>query len=272
MSETLFRLDAYLERVCDDGPLTRSRETLCRLHRAQATHIPFENLDIFLGRPLHLDPGSLVKKLIDERRGGYCHELNGLFLLLLRHLGFIVTPLAARVFANETPSQKSHQLMLVEVEGERWLADVGFGGNGLIEAIPLELEREFPQYRETYRLQSDPKLGFVLQHHLADHWRSLYAFSLEEYYPADYQMMHYYTSTSPNVLFTQHIICALPTSDARVLLYDYELKIRRQDRTSTTTLLQDGDAYRKALQEQFGIVLPSGSILQAPAAPFHLLV
>ena len=133
-----------------------------------ARRSPFENLDIFLARPISLDPASLIHKLVDERRGGYCHELNGLFLLVLRHLGFTVTPLAARVFADELPIQKSHQMMLVEVSGERWLADTGFGSNGLIEAIPLELEREFPQHLERFRLQADPNLGFVLQHHLAD--------------------------------------------------------------------------------------------------------
>jgi N-hydroxyarylamine O-acetyltransferase len=271
MSNDPFRLDAYLERIRYNGPLTISTETLRRLHRAQAMSIPFENLDIFLGQSVRLNPASLVTKLVEKRRGGYCYELNGLFMMALQHLGFTVTPLAARVFHGETLSQKSHRLTLVEIEGERWIADVGFGGNSLIEAIPLELEREFPQHLDTYRLKGDTKLGFVLQHKLEDQWRNLYAFSLEEYYPADYAMMNYYNSTSPASLFTQHIICTLPTEDARIILYDSELKIRGLDKTITTHL-EGKDGYREALQHYFGILLPPEIRLQSPSSLFTVIL
>src|SRR5579884_1232622 len=119
MSENPFRLDAYLERIRYNGPLSLSADTLRRLHRAQVMSIPFENIDIFLGRPIQIDPTSLFTKLVEKRRGGYCYELNGLFLMALQHLGFTATPLAARVFNGETFSQKSHRLTLVEIDGTR---------------------------------------------------------------------------------------------------------------------------------------------------------
>lgn len=78
-----------------------------------------------------------MTRLVHEKRGGYCFELNGLFSLVLAQLGFSFTPLAARAFHGENLLQKSHQLLLVEIEGERWLADVGFGGNGLVGPIPF---------------------------------------------------------------------------------------------------------------------------------------
>jgi len=265
------RLDAYLKRIHYDGQLTASVETLCRLHRAQVMSIPFENLNLFMGRPIQLDPASIVAKLIGEHRGGYCHELNGLFLMVLQDLGFTVTPLAARVFNGETFGQKSHQLTLVEIRGRPWLADVGFGSNGLIEAIPLELESEFPQHLDTFRLRADAELGFVLQHKLADRWRDLYAFSLQEQYPADYQMMNYRTSTSPTSLFTQHIVCTFSTDDTRITLYDGELKIRRLDETVTTSLEGKG-VYRETLQRCFGIVLPPGTRLQSPHSLFSIVL
>jgi N-hydroxyarylamine O-acetyltransferase len=271
MSDNPFRLDAYLERIRYNGPLSPSAETLCRLHRAQVMSIPFENLNVFLGWPIQLDPISLVTKLVEERRGGYCYELNGLFMMALQHLGFTTTPLAARVFHGETLSQKSHRLTLVEVEGRRWLADVGFGGNSLIEAIPFELESELPQHLDTYRLQADTKLGFVLQHKLEDQWRNLYAFSLEEYYPADYQMMNHFSATSPTSRFTQHVVCAIPTDEARVILFDSELKIRSLDETITTNL-ESGDVYREVLQHYFGIMLPSEARLQTPFSEFSVLL
>ena len=271
MPDSPFYLDTYLERIRYHGPLTLSAETLCCLHRAQVMSVPFENLDIFLGQPIRLDPTSLVTKLVERERGGYCYELNSLFMMALQHLGFTVTPLAARVLHGETISQKSHRLTLVEVKGKRWIADVGFGGNTLIEAIPLELESEFAQHLDTYRLKGDAKLGFVLQHKLEDQWRSLYAFSLEEYYPADYAMMNYYNSTSPASLFTQHIVCALPTEDARIILSDSELKIRGLDKTITTDL-EGKDGYQEALQRYFGIRLPLETRLQSPSSQFTVLL
>lgn len=272
MSDSPLLLDAYLERIRYDGSLSPSGETLCGLHRAQAMSIPFENLDLFLGRSIQLDPASLVSKLVDERRGGYCYELNGLFLMVLQRLGFSVTPLAARVFSGDTLLQKSHQLMLVEIGEKSWLADVGFGSNGLIEAIPLELEREFPQRLDTFRLKADAKLGFVLQHRLGERWRNLYGFSLEEYYPADYRMMNHYSATSPASLFTQHIICTLPADDARILLYDRELKIRGLDGETSTTRLEDEDGYRETLRRLFGVMLPAGTVLQSPFSQLRIVL
>jgi N-hydroxyarylamine O-acetyltransferase len=271
MSVSSLDLDAYLERISYDGPLAPSAETLRRLHRAQVLSIPFENLDLFLGRSIQLDEAGLMKKLVEERRGGYCYELNGLFLLVLQRLGFAVTPLAARVFHDETPAQKSHQLTLVEVEGKRWLADVGFGGNGLLDPLPLEPEQAVRQEFDTFRLHSDPKLGYITQFRVEESWHSLHAFTLEEYYPADYRMMNHYNSTSPTALFTQHIVCTQATSLTRFTLFDDELKARNQDET-TVTHLTSKEAYRSALQEVFGIVLPPGSELRSPFSAFHMVL
>ncbi|MBV8885110.1 MAG: arylamine N-acetyltransferase, partial [Chroococcidiopsidaceae cyanobacterium CP_BM_RX_35] len=152
----LLELDAYLERIAYHGSLTPCEETLYQLQRAQALSIPFENLDIFLGRPICLDPASLVTKLVKERRGGYCYELNGLFLMVLQHLGFTVTSMAARlVKPNGSFKQRSHQMMLVEIGEKRWLVDVGFGGNCPIEPIPFELDVEFDQILDTFRIKAD---------------------------------------------------------------------------------------------------------------------
>lgn len=271
MTDDLFRLDAYLERIDDHGPLSPSVETLRRLHRAQMTHIPFENIALFEGQPIQIDPTSIFTKLVERRRGGYCHEMNGLFSTVLRHLGFTVTNLAAHVFHDGIPAAKGHRLSLVEIEGKRWLADVGFGGNCLIEAIPFELDQEFPQYHDTFRLKDDPQYGFVLQHKLEDQWRTLYAFSLAACYDVDYRMMNYYTSTSPDSTFTQHIICTITTEENRIILFDDTLKIRSPKETITLSL-EDKDTYREALQRYFGIVLSPGTELQSPFSQFRMLL
>lgn len=130
---TTQQLNAYLKRINYHGSLTPSQATLHQLHHAQVISIPFENLDIFSGRSIQLDTASLITKLINNRSGGYCFKLNGLFFLVLQQLGFQVTPLAARVMRSDgSLTQKSHRISLVEIAGQQWLADVGFGANGPI--------------------------------------------------------------------------------------------------------------------------------------------
>jgi N-hydroxyarylamine O-acetyltransferase len=258
------QFDAYLERIQYHGPLVCSEETLCQLHQAQARHIPFENLDIFLRRSIQLEPDRLITKLIDQKRGGYCYELNGLFLLVLQYLGFTVTPMAARVvLPNGSLSQKSHQMAIVDLGGRQWLVDVGFGGNGLVEPIALEINKEWNQKIDTFRLQSDEKLGFVLQHQLKDEWRSLYAFTLEKHYPADYRMMNFFASRSPDSLFTRKRLCIIPTSESRIILNNHILKIRGIHDATVTQLSHD-TAYRQALKQYFGIELSPEANLQSP--------
>src|SRR5690349_15099497 len=126
-------LDAYLDRIGYAGPRLPTRRVLEGLHLAHTTHVPFENLDILLGRPIRLDLDSLQAKLVRDRRGGYCFEQNTLFAAGLEQMGFAVTRLAARVrFGASRLLPRTHMLLRVDVEGEPFLADVGFGGSGLL--------------------------------------------------------------------------------------------------------------------------------------------
>src|SRR4051812_30275357 len=90
-------LDAYFSRIGLRGPRAATLETLDELTRAHSSAIPFENLDVLLGRPIDLRPEALFDKLVTRGRGGYCFEQNGLFLAVLEQLGFRVAPLSARV-------------------------------------------------------------------------------------------------------------------------------------------------------------------------------
>ena len=141
-------LDAYLQRIGYAGSRAPSRATLDALHLAHATHIPFENLDILLGRPIRLDLASLQAKLVAGRRGGYCFEQNRLFAAALEALGYAVTPLAARVrFGATSILPRTHMTLQVEVDGSRVLADVGFGVFGLL--LPVSLGK--PASRDSSR-------------------------------------------------------------------------------------------------------------------------
>ncbi len=151
-----FNLDAYLERIGYIGPRTASIETLEAVHALHPAAIAFENLNPLLGWPVALDVESLQGKLVSGGRGGWCFEHNTLFRHALEALGFSVTSLAARVLWNAEPGHpvgpRSHMVLLVDLNGLRYIADVGFGGNVLTTPLRLEPHIAQPTPHEPHRL------------------------------------------------------------------------------------------------------------------------
>lgn len=247
---------AYADRLGYHGNLDPSVETLRGLHEAHVLTVPFENLDVHLGRPISLDPSVLFRKIVHERRGGYCYELNGLFAVMLERLGFAVRRLMARVLSGAAPVRpRSHEVLLVEASGERWIADVGFGGNGLIAPMPLRDGHDERQHADRFRVMGHRDAeapAFTLQHDLAGSWHDLYEFTLEQYRPEDYIVANYYNSHSPDSLFVRHVICTKPTRQGRVMLLDQKLKIRTKDGTRQVAVAHPDDV-RALLKEHFGI-------------------
>ncbi|WP_053726374.1 arylamine N-acetyltransferase family protein [Streptomyces sp. WM6378] len=130
-------LDAYFARIGYDGDASPTLKTLGELHRAHVAAIPFENLDVALGRPVPLDVKSLAGKLVAQARGGYCYEQNSLFAAVLERLGFEFGGRGAR---NRTRGAwlppVTQVLLAVTVEGQLPLCDAGFGGQGPLEPVP----------------------------------------------------------------------------------------------------------------------------------------
>src|SRR5512138_694480 len=125
----------YLTRIQYFRPIKPDVQTLQGLHLAHLLHVPFENLDIGLKRPIRLEEEALWNKIVVQGRGGFCYELNGLFGAFLREIGFDVTYLNARVYNREGKLgiPFDHLALLVQIPGQpgRWLADVGFGDSFL---------------------------------------------------------------------------------------------------------------------------------------------
>jgi N-hydroxyarylamine O-acetyltransferase len=171
-------------------------------------------------------------------------------------MGFEVTRLIARVrYGAKPPYPRSHQVLLVRVGGQPWLVDVGFGGNGLLEPIPLEAGSIAKQLDEQFRLTSLESGEFVLQSLVHKEWESLYSFTLEPCHPVDYRYANYFHSHSPDSLFMQRRVCTIPTKDGRTTLVDQNLSVRRNGKNEKSVV--EGDAaYARVLHEYFGIVLP----------------
>jgi N-hydroxyarylamine O-acetyltransferase len=253
MKNNGFNLDSYFERINYKGSAEVSEDALRDIHIAHTLNVLFENLDVFYKRPILLDGASLYKKMVQEMRGGYCFEMNGLFSLVLQEMGFNVTNLLAKVTLDGIHyTTKTHQAILVEAGGNKWLADVGFGNDGIIAPLILEENTEQKQFAHTYRLTAHSKLGYVLQKKNEDGYHPLYAFTLDECGPEDFLMSNHFTSTFPESFFLTMRMCTMPTKDGRITLTDSHFKVVGNNDVLEKPIKTD-DEFNALLKEHFGL-------------------
>lgn len=257
-----FDLNAYLARIEYTGAQNATAETLRALHRAHATHIPFENLDIQLGKSILLDLASLQAKLVRARRGGYCFEQNALFAAALEQLGFTVTRLAARVrFGSAEVRPRTHMVLKVEADGKSWLCDVGFGGWGLLEPIALRDGEESKQGAWTFRLRREEE-QWVLSCPQCPVGADQFSFTLDPQLPVDYEPPNHFCSTHPRSSFVLTVTAQLPLEDVRYILRGNELTIA--DATGVRVDKVDDAALLDVLRERFGLQFPEGTRFRSP--------
>ena len=254
-------LDAYFTRIGHRGPRTPTLETLHAIASAHVQAIPFENLDVLLGRAIDLDPGALERKLVHARRGGYCFEQNALLLHVLGALGFDVHPLSARVRyqrPREFTPARTHLFVRVELE-ESWLVDVGVGAMSVTSA--LRLAETGPQItpHETRRLLRE---GGLVYHQVlfGDEWHDVCEFTLEEMPPIDREVANWYTSAHPGSHFKNRLLVARALPDgARLGLLNRELTVRQRDGSAERRVLESPDELLAVLDERFGLAFPAGT-------------
>jgi N-hydroxyarylamine O-acetyltransferase len=236
------------------------------LHLAHATHIPFENLDVMLQRPIRLDLGSIESKLVHNQRGGYCYEQNLLFAAVLKQLGFTVTLLAARVrFGAQRILPRTHVALAVDAGGDRWLADLGFGSCGLLLPIRL-LAGEFQQFAWSYRLDRENDL-WVLRAPVGGTWQDLYVFTLEPQLAVDFEPPNHYVSTHPDSRFVQTLTVQCVAPDSRRVLRNTLLTTTTPAGDNCRTL-RDGAELLAVLAAEFGLTFPPDTLL-LPASRFQ---
>lgn len=247
-------LEAYLERVGLPAAPRPTPDGLAELHLAHATHVPFENLDVLLGRTIRLDLEGLQSKLVRDRRGGYCYEQNLLLATVLETLGFTVTRLAARVRYRATRTlPRTHALLRVETDDGPWIADVGFGGSGQLLPLRLVAGHEQRQFLWTYRLIEGPG-GWVLQAQQDGTWRDFHAFTLEPQEVVDFEVASHYVSTHPDSPFTRTLVAQLPTPESRCMLRNLDLTIESAGGTEARACALA--ELPGILSRHFGLTLP----------------
>jgi N-hydroxyarylamine O-acetyltransferase len=244
--------DAYLRRMELQPPVVADAAGLRRLHRAHQLAVPFENLSIHLAEPVSLAEDDLVAKIVRDRRGGFCYELNGLFALLLESLGAQVTRMAARVHGDGGLGPPfDHLALLVRLpDGSGpWLADVGFGSHSV-----------YPLLADSRAAQDDPAGTFRLadagagdvdvlkddqpQYRIETRPRSL----------ADFAATCWYQQTSPLSHFTKGTICSRLTDSGRVSIAGRTL-IQSSTGSRAEEELEEDDALLAAYRDLFGVIL-----------------
>ena len=261
MPETPVDLDAYCARIGYSGPRTPTLATLRALSAAHTQAIPFENLDVLLGRGISLEPAAIVKKLIQDRRGGYCFEQNGLLLLVLGELGFRAAPLSARVrwgHPRDFTPPRTHLFIRAELEGESWLVDVGVGGLSLTSPIRLVPDEEQLTMHEPRRIVREGSRWFH-QVRLGSDWQDVCEFTLEEMPPIDRELGNWFTSAHPRSHFRSHVFVARATPDGRVSLFDRDFTIRDRTGHADTRKLASPHELLAVLSERFGLEFPEGT-------------
>lgn len=249
-------VDAYLERIHSkkENP---SLAYLRALHRSHLIHIPFENLDIHYNRKIILDYESIFQKIITQKRGGYCYELNGLFFHLLYHLGFEVKIISASVWnekKDEFGRDFDHMAIIVTLQNEEYLVDVGFG-KGIIYPKMIEDGLTQMDYTDYWRITKDVEENLLLQSsENTSTFSSKYLFTNESKELIQFIEMNEYQQNDPNSTFLQKKLITRLTETGRITLTDRffkELKLG----SNYETEISNEDEFLSLLSQHFGITL-----------------
>lgn len=244
---------AYLKRIAvDDADLEPNFSTLRSLHRGHLLNVPFENLDIHWKNPIVLNTEKFFEKIVSNRRGGFCYELNGLFNELLTDIGFATRLISARVFNGTTHGPEfDHAAIIVTIDGDEYLADVGFGS---FTAEPLRFTLDVEQ--------RDPVGTFVIRrredgyHEVMKRedgvWRSEYIFLDIGRDLSEFSEKCEYQQYSPESHFTKGKLCSIMTASGRKTLTDKNFIVTREGVKDESPITSDEEFY-ETLGREFGI-------------------
>jgi N-hydroxyarylamine O-acetyltransferase len=255
VSKTCCRMDSWLSSYQARIGLERL-EKLEHIQRAHLQSIPFENLSILAGEAIQLTPQHLLDKLVHRKRGGYCFEQNSFMAESLRRLGYEVTTLAARVRRGVTELRPhTHMLLSVRDQGQDFLVDVGFGGEGPAAPLPL-CEGSWPAATGVeHSLRREDDLWVLACRHDGGMWLDLYAFEDRPHHAVDYLMYNHFTETFPGSLFVNSMLVSLHLADGYQVLFDGSLKLRQAGRTRLQRLANRSEV-EASLARDFNIEVP----------------
>jgi N-hydroxyarylamine O-acetyltransferase len=251
-------LQAYLRRIGMTPPTAADRSVLDRMISAHISAIPFEAIDALLGREIKVEPAALAEKLVHQRRGGWCFEQSSLFIAVLRSLGFDARPhLSSVLWGRPLDAPRpvfSHMAVVVRLEHDDWLVDVGFGSCVTPRALRMSTDEPQPTAHETFRLS--PVDGLLRLEAMIDgDWKRIYDLSLDPVGEDDIRRLNGQLVRCGS-LFHELLLVTRTIQSERLLLVGHEFRRRRNGRTVESTPI-DAARISHLLSLQFGLTLGS---------------
>lgn len=252
-------LSRYFARIGYTGPREATLDVLRALHALHPRTIPFENLSPLGGRDVDIGLPAVQAKLVDGGRGGYCFEQNALFTDVLAQLGFKVSPLISRVSwgaSFETSAPLMHRMVRVDLDGEAWLADVGFGGVTLTAPLRLDVEGAQSTTHEDFQITRTGDGEHRLSVRAGYGWLPVYRFLLRPAEVVDFQVGNWYTSKATDSLFVNHLLACRVLPEGRLAMFDTELTERdAKGAVVAQSKVDSAAALAAVLTDRFGLTL-----------------
>jgi len=225
MQANNFVLADYFKRIGYHSAPKVDIASVAEIMRCQLFTTPFENLDVQAGKIVSLVPEDIVEKIVTHHRGGYCYEVNGIFAMALQALGIPYQFVAARPMFYPTRRPKTHMAVVVNLSGERWLCDLGFGSYGLRAPINMDvLDQAIKQDHDSFMLSKPTDHEYLLQAWVDNAWTPQFAFDLSAQEWIDFAPANYMNSTHPDAIFVQKLLVVLHNPEGRKILFGTTLK------------------------------------------------
>ncbi|AWV04967.1 arylamine N-acetyltransferase [Burkholderia sp. JP2-270] len=247
-----FILQHYFERIGFEQPAVADIATISAMMRKQLFTVPFENLDVLARKGVSLAPEDIVEKILHRKRGGYCYEVNGVFAMALQALGVPYQFVAARPMFYPVKRPKTHMAIVLTLNGEQWLCDLGFGSYGIRAPMRLDvLDVEVNQDCDTFMLSKTSDREYLLKARVDGQWANQYAFDLSPQEWIDFAPANYLNSTHPDAIFVQKMLIVLHNETGRKILFGDTLKTVSNGQTEQRMISPEGHA--PVLFREFGL-------------------
>ncbi|MBC9797510.1 arylamine N-acetyltransferase family protein [Sinomicrobium weinanense] len=250
-------INTYLTRIVYHGNVQPDLQTLKELQKQHLLHVPFENLDIHYHTPIRLNTDAIYRKVVERKRGGFCYELNGLFLELLTAIGFETRRISGRVYNGKTSAfgqEYDHLAVVVILDDREYLVDVGLG-EFAFAPLMIDLNTVQQDVRGNYVIREYDTEYLIVYNLDGKNETPKYIFKNIHREYEEFSAMCNYHQSSPESPFTKNKLVSLPTENGRISLTDDKLKATENGHTSETTIA-DKAAFEAKLREIFGITVP----------------
>lgn len=243
-----FDIDKYIERIGYKGELKNNFETLKSLSISQVRSVPFENRQVQAKLIPSLEPYDIFKRVVIDKQGGYCYELNGLLAMVLKYLGFEWYFASARPMFYPEKRPRTHLVLIVKIDNDEYLCDVAYGGDGIREPIKIANFVEVVQDYDTFRLEFDS--GEYIMSSLDENmeFKKQYGFKKTPQDWIDFSLANYFNATHSNTIFTQKKLAILQSENGKIVALNDELKIVKKG--EVTKIKMD---YEEALRSYFNL-------------------